>query len=182
MDQLLQLAQDYVKPAIKSDAELPNDQINSVTAAAGNSVVEGLQSALRAGKVQDILALFQQGNISDNPLTSQISGIFEQRVSDLNIQGMQTQGFSASVIPALLEGLVGKSKSGTGGFDLSALLQSIGGSGNSQLMDLVNQYGGQFGLDQNGDGKVDMQDAITAISGKSNKGGLGGLLGKMFGK
>ena len=47
-------------------------------------------------------------------------------------------------------------------------------------MDAVTKYGGQFGLDQNADGKVDMQDAVAAVSGKS--GGLGGLLGKMFGK
>ena len=39
-------------------------------------------------------------------------------------------------------------------------------------------------IDVNGDGKVDMQDAISALSGnaKSKKGGLGGLLGGLFGK
>ena len=46
-------------------------------------------------------------------------------------------------------------------------------------MDAITKYGGQFGLDQNADGKVDMSDAVSAVSGKS--GGLGGLLGKLFG-
>lgn len=35
-------------------------------------------------------------------------------------------------------------------------------------------------LDQNGDGKLDVSDAITAVTKK--KGGLGGLLGGLFGK
>jgi hypothetical protein len=46
-------------------------------------------------------------------------------------------------------------------------------------MDAVSKYGGQFGLDQNNDGKVDMED-VTAVVSK--KGGLGGLLGRLFGK
>jgi hypothetical protein len=46
-------------------------------------------------------------------------------------------------------------------------------------MDMVTKYGGQFGLDQNNDGKVDMQDAMAAAT---KKGGLGGLFGKLFGK
>ena len=46
------------------------------------------------------------------------------------------------------------------------------------LMDAVTKYGGQFGLDQNADGKVDLDDAAEL----TKKGGLGGLLGKLFGK
>jgi hypothetical protein len=46
-------------------------------------------------------------------------------------------------------------------------------------MEAVSKYGGQFGLDQNADGKVDMSDAMAAVS---KKGGFGGLLGKLFGK
>jgi hypothetical protein len=46
-------------------------------------------------------------------------------------------------------------------------------------MDAVSKYGGMFGLDQDGDGQVGMSDAISAVTKKS--GGLGGLLGKLFG-
>ena len=48
-------------------------------------------------------------------------------------------------------------------------------------MDAISKYGGQFGLDQDGDGQVNMKDAVVAVSGKSG-GFLGGLLGKLFGK
>jgi hypothetical protein len=80
-----------------------------------------------------------------------------------------------------LGSLIGKAKDpNVKGFDVSDLVSAIsGGSGNSNLMDMVTKYGGQFGLDQNNDGKVDMQDAMSAVT---KKGGLGGLLGKLFGK
>ena len=64
-------------------------------------------------------------------------------------------------------------------FQISDLVNAIsGGNGNAGLMDAVSKHGGQFGLDQNTDGKVDMGDTMAAVS----KGGLGGLLGKLFGK
>jgi hypothetical protein len=48
-------------------------------------------------------------------------------------------------------------------------------------MDAISKYGGQFGLDQDGDGQVGVSDAVAAMSGKGG-GFLGGLLGKLFGK
>jgi hypothetical protein len=66
------------------------------------------------------------------------------------------------------------------GFEVTDLVNAIsGGNGNSGLMDAVSKYGSQFGLDQNADGKVDVNDAIAAVS---SKGGFGSLLGKLFGK
>ena len=51
------------------------------------------------------------------------------------------------------------------------------GDAMSKAKDVVVQA-----VDQNGDGKVDLQDAVSALSGngKSKKGGLGGLLGGLF--
>ena len=44
---------------------------------------------------------------------------------------------------------------------------------------LTGRYQQKFGLDQNGDGKVDMSDAMDAVT---KKGGIGGMLGGLFGK
>jgi hypothetical protein len=85
------------------------------------------------------------------------------------------------MIPQILGSLLGNAKDpNVKGFDMSDLVNAIsGGAGNSGLMDAVSKYGGQFGLDQNNDGKVDMQDAMEAVS---KKGSLGGMLGRFFGK
>jgi hypothetical protein len=45
-------------------------------------------------------------------------------------------------------------------------------------MDAISKYGGQFGLDQNADGKVDISDAMSAVTNKG--GGLGSILGKLL--
>ena len=65
------------------------------------------------------------------------------------------------------------------GFNITDLISLISGGNGGGLMDAVSKYGGQFGLDQDGDGQVGMSDAISAVTKKS--GGLGGLLGKLFG-
>ena len=87
------------------------------------------------------------------------------------------------MIPKILGSLIGKAKDpNDSSFNISDLVSAIsGGSGqNSGIMDAISKYGGQFGLDQNADGKVDMSDAIDAVT--KNGGGVGGLLGKLFGK
>ena len=185
IDQLIQLAKEYVTPLVQQNAALDNAQIDGVSAAAGSSLIDGLKGAVANGNVQDIVALFQNGDVKSNAVTQQIIDLFQSNLgSKLGIQGGEAQGLSASLIPNLLEAVVGKSKAGESGFDLSGLMQAIGGGQSGGLMDLVSKYGGQFGLDQNGDGKIDLNDAISAMSGGDGKanGGLGGLLGKFFGK
>ena len=90
-------------------------------------------------------------------------------------------GVAGSLIPKVLGSLVGNAKDPNHkGFEVADIVNAIsGGNGNAGLMEAVSKYGGQFGLDQNADGKVDMSDAMAAVS---KKGGLGGLLGKLFGK
>ena len=69
-------------------------------------------------------------------------------------------------------------------FNVSDIIGAISGgtsatAGGNGLMDMVSKYGSMVGLDQNGDGKIDMSDATAAIE---KKGGFGALLGKLFGK
>lgn len=86
------------------------------------------------------------------------------------------------MIPKILGSLIGKAKDpNDSSFNITDLVSAISGGGqNSGIMDAISKYGGQFGLDQNADGKVDMSDAIDAVT--KNSGGVGGLLGKLFGK
>lgn len=188
IEQFIQLAKQYATPLVDASSNIDNQQIENVSREAGTSIIEGLQGAVNKGNIQDIISMFRDGNVQGNSVTNQISDLFQSKLGNqLGIENNAAQGLSASLIPTLLEAVVGKSKSGASGFDIGSIIQAIGGNGNSGLMDLVSKYGGQFGLDQNGDGKVDLNDAISMISGNSNSskkesGGLGGLLGKIFGK
>jgi hypothetical protein len=48
-------------------------------------------------------------------------------------------------------------------FQISDIIAAISGGGaqGSGIMDAISKYGGQFGLDQNADGKVDISDAMS---------------------
>jgi hypothetical protein len=110
-------------------------------------------------------------------LVDQVSGSLGQK---FGIDSNAANGVASNMIPKVLESLVSRAKDpNVNGFEVSDLVNAIsGGSGNSGLMDAITKYGGQFGLDQNKDGKVDLQDAVAAVN---NKGGsLGGFLSKFF--
>lgn len=79
--------------------------------------------------------------------------------------------------PLLMAFLANKAKSNNvqNGSDLGGLLGGLlGGSGTASGTSVLTSV-----LDQDGDGQLGINDAVAAVS---KKGGLGGLLGKLFGK
>lgn len=113
---------------------------------------------------------------------------------DTMVQGLSAKtGVDSSIISKILPmlapiimGYLGKQTKNSNVSstpDLGGLLGGLLGGGNSSG---GSSFGGSIltsVLDQNGDGKLDVSDAMTAISGKGKKkGGLGGLLGGLFGK
>ncbi|WP_269225455.1 DUF937 domain-containing protein [Flavobacterium eburneipallidum] len=184
LEQLTQLVQQYGNDAVVKNNAIPNEQNEAVMGEASSSILSGLQKIASEGGIEQLAGLFQ-GNAaqdSSNPvvqqLTQQLSGSLGEK---FGINSTDASGVAGNLIPQILGSLVGKAKDPNDSFQISDLVTAIsGGSGNGGLMEAVSKYGGQFGLDQNADGKVDMEDAMTAVTKKS--GGLGGLFGKLFGK
>lgn len=183
LEQLTQLVQQYGNDAVVKNNAIPNEQNDAVMGEASNSILSGLQKIASEGGVEQLAGLFQ-GNAaqdSSNPvvqqLTQQLSGSLGEK---FGIESSAASGVAGSLIPQILGSLVGKAKDPNDSFQISDLVNAISGGGNGNLMEAVSKYGGQFALDQNADGKVDMEDAMAAVTKKS--GGLGGFLGKLFGK
>lgn len=182
-EQLTQLVQQFGNEAVVKNNAIPNEHNEAVINEAGSSILSGLQKMVSEGGTSDLAAMIQGNKAIDssNPvvqkLTEQLTGSLG---SKFGISSETSAGVAGSLIPKVLSALVGNAKDPNHkGFEVSDLVNAIsGGNGNSGLMDAVSKYGGQFGLDQNADGKVDMGDAMATVS----KGGLGGLLGKLFGK
>lgn len=183
-EQLTQLVQQFGNDAVVKNDAVPNEQNEAVMQEASNSIVDGLKNMAAEGNISDLSSLFQGNNASDtsNPvvqkLTEQLTGNLAEK---FGLSSDAASGVAGSFIPKVLGSLVGNAKDPNHkGFEVADIVNAIsGGNGNAGLMDAVSKYGGQFGLDQNADGKVDMSDAMAAVS---KKGGLGGLLGKLFGK
>lgn len=184
LEQLTDLVKQYGNDAVVNNKAVPNELNEGVMDEASTSIFSGLQKIISEGGAEKIGALFQGDNAgaAANPvvqqLTEQLSGNLGQK---FGLSGSDASGVAGNLIPKVLGALVGKAKNPNDkSFEISDLVNSIsGGAGNTAVMDAIQKYGGQFGLDQNNDGKVDMGDAMEALN---KKGGLGGLLGKFFGK
>ncbi|THF51494.1 DUF937 domain-containing protein [Flavobacterium supellecticarium] len=184
LEQLTQLVQQYGGDAIVKNEAIPNELNQDVMQQAGSSIFTGLQKIASEGNMDQLAGLFQGNNATSgsNPVVQQLS---EQLTGDLGQKfGLSTEaasGVAGSLIPNVLGSLINKAKDpNQKGFDIADIVSAIsGGNGNSGLMDAISKYGGQFGLDQNNDGKVDMSDAMAAVT---KKGGIGGIFGKLFGR
>lgn len=184
LDQLSELVKQYGNEAVINNNNVPNEHNEGVMDEASTSIFSGLQQMVSEGGTAQLAELFNGNNATSaaNPvvqkLTEQLSGNLGQK---FGLDSGAAAGVAGSIIPKVLGSLIGKAKNpNDSSLEISDIVNAIsGGQGNSGLMDAISKYGGQFGLDQNNDGKVDMSDAMAAVS---KKGGIGGLLGKLFGK
>lgn len=180
-DQLTELVKQYGGEAVINNSAVPNDQNDAVMNEASSSIVNGLKNMAANGNLSELAELFQGKTSGSSPvvknLIEQVSGNLG---SKFGLSNEASTGVANNLIPQVLESLINKAKDpNDSSFNIQDIVNSISGGNGGGLMDAVSKYGGQFGLDQNGDGKVDMSDVTAAVS---KKGGFGGLLGKLFGK
>jgi len=153
---------------------------------------EGLINAVTNGKhdgsiLDNLGGFINGGDFNDG---SKILGhLLGDKLGAVETGISEKTGVSSSIISQILPmlapiimGYLGKQSKSNGvsdGAGLGGILGSLlGGSSNDG-----NSLGGTLltsALDQNNDGKLDVSDAISAVTKK--KGGLGGLLGSLFGK
>lgn len=162
-------------------------QNNASSEGGAGALLGALTSGKHDGSILDNLGGFLSGgDFSDG---SKILGHVLGGNQDNMVQGLSSKtGVDSSIISKILPmlapiimGYLGKQTQNKGvsnnsglGDVLGGLLGGASGSGGSVLTSV---------LDQNGDGKLDISDAMSAISGSSSKkGGLGGLLSGLFGK
>ncbi|UQD56441.1 hypothetical protein [Flavobacterium sp. K5-23] len=185
-DQLTQLAQQFGVDAVVNNNTVPNEKNEAVINEASNSIFSGLQKIVSEGGAEQLAELFQANNSQNNSnpvvqqLTQQLSGNLGEK---FGLNSDDSEGIAGKLIPQILGSLVGKAKDpNDSSFEISDLVGAISGNSgqNAGIMEAISKYGGQFGLDQNADGKVDINDALSAVKNKS--GGLGGMLGNLFGK
>ncbi|NHN24639.1 DUF937 domain-containing protein [Flavobacterium jejuense] len=153
---------------------------------------EGLVNAVTSGKhdgsiLDNLGGFINGGDFNDG---SKILGhLLGDKLGAVETGISEKTGVSSGIISKILPmlapiimGYLGKQSKSNGvsdGSGLGSILGSLlGGSSNDG-----SSLGGTLltsVLDQNNDGKLDVSDAISAVTKK--KGGLGGLLGSLFGK
>lgn len=142
---------------------ISSELTSSVAQATGSSIISGLKDSVSNGNISQLTDLFQgSGDIASNgAVTSIVSNLVGTLSSKLGIDSRVANNFASSVVPQALSMLVSKLKDSN--FSITDLLGAFsGGSGSSGgIMDAL----GGMGLDQNKDGKVGLDDAMSALKG-----------------
>ena len=186
-EQLTELVKQFGGDAVVNNAAVPNEHNEAVMNEASSSILDGLKEMVANGNTADLAGLFQGNNASDasNPVVKQLTEKLTGSLGEkFGLDSDAASGVAGSLIPKVLGSLINKAKDpNDSSFQISDVIGAISG-GDSQasggIMDAISKYGGQFGLDQDGDGQVGISDAVAAVT--KNSGGLGGLFGKLFGK
>ena len=183
-EQLTELVKQYGSDAVVNNPAVPNEHNEAVMEEANGSILSGLKDMVSSGNVGDLAGMLSGKTPIDmnNPVVAELAGKVTSNLGEKFGLSQDAAGSVAGgLIPQVLSGLVNKAKDpNQPGFNIQDIIASISNGQGGGLMDMVTKYGGQFGLDQDGDGQVGMSDAVAAVTKKS--GGLGGLLGKLFGK
>lgn len=185
-EQLIQVTKQFGYESVVRNNDIPNEQNEAVINETSNSIFSGLQKIASEGGVDQLANLFQGNNAQDtsNPvvqkLMHELSGSLGEK---FGLSQGTASNLAGSLIPKILGSLIGKAKDpNDSSFQISDIIAAIAGNSgqNSSIMDAISKYGVQFGLDKDSDGKVDANEVIDIVT--KNSGGLGGLLGKLFGK
>jgi len=184
LEQLTQLVQQYGNEAVVNNNAIPNEQNEAVLSETSNSIFSGLQKIATKGDISQLAELLQGNNINKtNPAIQEITNnVTESLTEKFGFSATTASGVAASMIPQILDSLINKAKDPKeGSFNISDIINSLTGGNSAQhsgIMEAISTYEIHFGLDGNADGKVDLEDVVEF----SKKGGLGGMLDKLFGK
>lgn len=199
LEQIFNLVRETSSEPVINNPDIPNELNNDVVAEATNTVAGGLRNMVAGGGLQNIIALFNNGNqnansnnsLAQNPMVNMMIGHFAGKlVSKYQIGGNQANQVASNLIPGVLSNLIQKSNDpADNGFSLENLLNSITGgqtnqvvqeqqqSGNSGFgfQDLLNQFTGGNGAGQTGG----IMDVISRLAGgaqaQQQRNGAGGL-------
>ncbi|NBB19579.1 hypothetical protein GVN20_09475 [Runella sp. CRIBMP] len=197
LEQLMGLIQDQSQDAIVKNPAIPNEHNTDAMQAILGAVTGGLQNQAQSGNISGLMGLLSGNsgtgsNLMNNPI---VSGIAQNAIGSLmekfGLSNSAAANVIAQVLPGVLTSMISKtSNPNDNSMDFGSIMGSLLGGQQTQQ---VQQQGG-FDFNQIGyalaDGKLDMNDVMRiggsflgGGAGNNNAGGgLGGLLGGLFGK
>lgn len=134
----------------------------------GSSLMEGLQSAVSGGNMGELMNMFSgsdANSLTSNPIVKNIIESLTSKLgANVGLDAGTSSNFASNIIPQILSMIMGKAQSGD--FNITDILGSLTGGDAAKM------------FDQNGDGKLGIDDAISAVK----NGNLGDILGGFFKK
>jgi hypothetical protein len=190
METLMNLIRQHSGDAVINNPAIPNHQNEDALQAISSGILGGLQQQAQGGNLTDLLSMVTgQGsgaNVHQNPVTQGVQQNVQQNLMErLGISPQAAMSIATMVVPMVLSKLMSKSQDpNDSSVDGNGILGAATGNQGVDWMGMANSA--------MADGKLDMSDLMRAAGGfmgggnntqqnQSNSGGLGGLLGGLFG-
>jgi len=162
IDQLIKLVEKNASDVIVNNQAIPNQFNNDAIQDVAQQIFGGLKGQVANGNYQDVLSMFQGSNnsLASNPMITQmISSLAGNFASKFGISPQTAQSVVAGLIPQVMNQLVSKTNDpDDNDFDLQDMMRNLSGNGNLNIGELLG-----------------------SLSGGSQQGGLGNVLGKILG-
>ncbi|HMO31593.1 MAG TPA: hypothetical protein PKE63_04275 [Lacibacter sp.] len=192
LEQLLTLVQEQAQNTIVSNPAIPNERNEEAISEVSGNIAAGLQQAMASGHGADVLRLLsgKGGDVASNPVAQDISGnTIQALMNKFGLNSTQAGSIVSQLLPSVLQQFISKTNNpNDNSINLQGILSELtgGAAGGLDVQGLVNKLS-QGGLDRDGDGDVDLQDALHLLKGgagqqQQGSGGLANLVKGLFGK
>lgn len=172
--------------AIVNNPAIPNEHNNTAMEAVTSGIFGGLQQQAQGGGIGNLLSMVmgQGGNVQDSPVTAGVQQHVQQNLMErLGISPAVAMSIAGSLVPMVLGKLMHKAQDpNDSSVDQNGLMNMIAGQQGGGGMDWMGAASSAMA-----DGKLDMSDLMRVGSGlmggggQQQSGGLGGMLGGLFG-
>jgi hypothetical protein len=187
------LIQQHGQGAVINNPEVPNEHNEGVMSEVMQGLMGGLSNQANSqGGLGSLLGLLgggagtSGGSLMSNPIVGSIAqSVISNLMGKFGLSNSAASGVVGSMLPSVLGGLISKTNDpNDSSIDAGGIMNVLSGGKTSGIDfgSLLSQGAGAMA-----DGKLDMNDLInlagSAMGGqKQQGGGLGGLLGGLFGK
>ena len=167
LDELVKLVEQHAGSHIINNPAIPDQYNQAAIKDVASQIFNGLQNQASSGNLTQIISMFQGGggsSLSNNPVVSNIiSSVASSLSSKFGVSPQAAQKMASGLLPTVMNQLVSKANNpADSSFDLGGILQTVSGNSGLDVGSLISQ--------------------VTGNSGGSLLGGLGGMLGGLFGK
>lgn len=161
LQQLTQLVEQYAGNAIINNPAIANQHNQAAIQEVAQQIFSSLQNQATSGNLAQLTNLFQgnTANINSHPIVAQlISSVASSMSSKFNMSSQASQQMASNLLPTVMNQLVNKTNNpNDNSFDLGMMMQTFTGNNNFDISGMLSQL-------------------------SNSQGGIGGLLGKLFGR
>jgi len=161
IEQLISLIKKNAGEEIINNPAIPNSRNEEAIQDVGRNIVDGLKDQASQRNLQGLMSIFNNADVSSltkNPIVGQlIAKVTESLAAKFGVAPQSARQISEGILPRVLGQFVNKAKDPNDkDFDLQDVVKNLTGNGNAG-------------------------DLLGSLMGSEGKGGIGNVLGKMFG-